>query len=62
VEKIGKAGRDRKVARAQILACKYLDMKKLYFWLSNLTPEEKCARINDLKDVYFLYSSIFAGC
>ena len=36
-------------------------MKKLNFWLKNLSDKEKHARINDFKDVYLLYSSIFAG-
>lgn len=61
VQEIGRAGRAGEDARAYLLICEYLDMKKLNFWLKNLNDNEKLSRINDFKDVYHLYSSIFAG-
>jgi len=61
VQEIGRAGRAGEASQAYLLVCEYLDVKKLNFWVQNVNDEEKRAIINDFKDVYLLFSSVFAG-
>ncbi len=60
-QEFGRAGRDGNPAHAHLLICEYLDLKKLNFWIKNLSDREKSARIKDFAAVFQFASCIFSG-
>lgn len=60
-QEFGRAGRDGNPAHAHLLVCEYLDLKKLNFWIKNLSDREKSARMKDFAAVFKFASCIFSG-
>ena len=61
VQELGRAGRDGKLSYAHLLINENQDMKKLAFWISNSSKEEREVRIEDYQEVWRYISTAFTG-